>query len=257
MTLSQTRRRRRSLARHRAADSPNLCGARLCGAERAAVRADAARAGARLRLPLHAELGRARLPLLKELSARGAGILLRGDPAGDRDRLCRARADEPHHVGGGERRLAAAGVPHLARARAARLPGGCGALAAADVAQDRALFACTPSPTRGAVRAGEVATARRAFPSSTRSWSGACAPSPCRSSTAAARRSPASTSPPTPRASTRNHMRDAVPAAAEGGGGADFERSWPERPLDRGTARPACQRQRVRIVRFGNRTAVR
>ena len=181
---------RRPDARHGAAHPAHARGARLRGAERAAVLADAARARARLRLSLLAKLDRPGAAAPEGAFGERAGILLGGDPAGHRHRLCRAHPDAAHHERGADRRLAAAGVPHLARPRAARLRRGRRGLAAHHVAPHRSPTRRRPSPSRRRSSTASRPIASRAFPSSTRSWSGACARSPCRSSTGAARRSP-------------------------------------------------------------------
>ena len=61
------------------------------------------------------------LPLMSGISEALRGILLGLDPAGDRDRLCRARPDPPHHVDGDRGRHAASRLPHLDGPRPARL----------------------------------------------------------------------------------------------------------------------------------------
>ena len=52
------------------------------------------------------------VPLMKELSERVHEFVLGLDPAGDRDRICGARADQADHVGGGVGGEPPAGLPY-------------------------------------------------------------------------------------------------------------------------------------------------
>ena len=57
------------------------------------------------------------LPLMRELERASRRILLGRDPARHRHRLCRARADPPHHVGGARRSAAGCRRFHTALGR--------------------------------------------------------------------------------------------------------------------------------------------
>ena len=145
-------RGRRPVARDRAARAAHARRARLCRAGRPAVLAVAAHPRARLRLSVDAELDRPRAAADEGAERAARRILLGRDPAGQRHRLCRAHAGAPHHVGGAVGRQPAAGVPHRARARPARLSRRGRDLAAAEVAAHRGLHAAHHHRPAGAVR---------------------------------------------------------------------------------------------------------
>ena len=155
----------------------------------AGILAVAAHSRARLCLSLDAELDRPGDAADAGAQRAVRRILLGGDPAGQRDRLCRARAGAAHHVDGACGWQPAAGVSHLAGPRPARLSRRRRNLAPAEVAAHRSLYAVRPSPTCRRCSIASAPTARRDFPSSTKSSNADCARSPCRCSTAAARRS--------------------------------------------------------------------
>ena len=208
MTLSEAADVAWPLARDGAAHAAHARAARLRGAERAAFTLTSR----------VLELGFAYLsaqnwidqapPLMKDLSERLQRVLLGGDSAGNRDRLCRAHS---RRAASCRRRLRSArGLPafHTSLGRVQL-----GFLDDRNSGAGCARFAS--SPTRHTTITDLQAlfervrpTTSRAFPSSTRSWSAACARSRCRSSTArrgGRRHQPVSTH---STRTTRNEMRD-------------------------------------------------
>ena len=121
---------------------------------------------------------------------------------------------------GARGRHAAAGVPHLARPHAARLPRRSGSLAPAAIAAHRALHAATITDLQALVERVQEDRAQ-GFPSSTRSWSAGCARSRCRSSSRGGRASPPSMSAPIQPHHAQRDAR-ALPASAERVGAGDF-----------------------------------
>ncbi len=135
-------------------------------------------------------------------------ILLRLDPAGHRNRLCRARAGAAHHVNRAGRRQPVAGVSYLARPRPARAILTARKSGAACDRRPSKPIRPIRSPTCRPCSIAFALTASRDFPSWTKNLSGGFARLPSRFLTAPARRSAPSISQRTRTRTTRNEMRD-------------------------------------------------
>ena len=117
--------RRRRVASDRPAHPAHAGRARLCRTARPPVFALAQHPAARLCLSRHPELDRPRRSADEGAERARARIMFGLDPAGDRDRLCGARADQADHVGGGVGGEPPAGLPYRHGPCSARLSRRC------------------------------------------------------------------------------------------------------------------------------------